>query len=242
MSEHRLSAIVIERPRGGNRIPAKKITGAKKFLTALTQEAMDEGFLNPRLLKPFRKTKYLSDHLSPLRRLIRSKVGQPWDQVYSELSRRLDANTMAGRHVLDHVDDYVTQHVDLIDGVPHSRDGGWRRGRVLGAGYHEEFYVHPDTGMLCLAAKRPRVKFRVVPDAATQPVDVIIIDRYQRYQKIDDVWYWVKLADVPIGLPVWDVAEKQTVLSRYPGLYYAVEKRQCNKPELKRLRSKYPQI
>jgi hypothetical protein len=234
MSEHRLSAIVIERPRGGNRISAKKITGAKKFLTALTHEATVDGLLSPYLLKPYRKTKYLSDHLGPLRRLLRSKVGQQWNQVHSELSQRLDANTMAGRHVLDHVRDYVTEHVEMIDGVPHSRDGGWRRGRFLGTGYHEEFYVHPDTGMLCLAARR-------VPDAVAQPVDVIVTDRYQRYQKIDNVWYWVKLADVPIGRPVWDVAEKQTVLSRYPGLDYAVEKRQCNKPELKRLRGKYPQ-
>jgi hypothetical protein len=141
MSEHRLSAIVIERPRRGYRIAAKKITGAKKFLTALTQEAMDDaGFLNPQLLKPYRKTKYLSDHLGPLRRLLRSKVGQPWNQVHSELSQRLDANTMAGRHVLDHVNDYVTQNVDLIDDVPYSRDGGWRQGRALGAGYHQEFY------------------------------------------------------------------------------------------------------
>jgi hypothetical protein len=242
MSEHRLSAIVIERPRGGNRISAKKITGAKKFLTALTQEASVYGFLNPYLLKPYRKTKYLSDHLGPLRRLLRSKVGQPWNQVHSELSQRLDANTMAGRHVLDHVNDYVTQNVDLIDGVPHSRDGGWRRGRVLGAGYHEDFYVHPDTGILCLAAKRPRVQLRVVPANVDKPVDSIYIDRYQRYQKLDDVWYWVKLADVPIGLPVWDVAEKQTVVSRYPGLRYAIEKRQCNKQELKRLRRRHPNV
>jgi hypothetical protein len=150
MSEHRLSAIVIERPRGGNRISAKKITGAKKFLTALTQEASVDGFLNHYLLKPYRKTKYLSDHLGPLRRLLRSKVGQPWNQVHSELNRRLDANTMAGRHVLDHVRGYVTEPVELIDGVPYSR-GGWRHGKIVGTGYHEEFYVHPETGILCAA-------------------------------------------------------------------------------------------
>ncbi len=242
MSEHRLSEIVIERPRGGCRIPARKITGAKKFLTALTHEAEVDGFLNPYLLKPYRKTKYLSDHLGPLRRLLRSKVGQPWDQVHSELSQRLDANTMAGRHVLDHVRDYVTEHIEMIDGVPHSREGGWRYSRILGTGYHEEFYVHPETGILCLAAKRPRISLRVVPDDWVEPVDAIRIDRYQRYQKLDDVWYWVKLADVPIGQPVWDVADKQTVLSRQPGLRYAIEKRQCNKQELKRLRQKHPNV
>jgi hypothetical protein len=242
MSEHRLSEIVIERPRGGCRIPARKITGAKKFLTALTHEATVDGLLNPYLLKPHRKTKYLSDHLGPLRRLLRSKVGQPWDQVHSELNQRLDASTMAGRHVLDHVRDYVTENVELIDGVLYSRDSCRRYRRTLGIGYHDEFYVHPETGILCVVPKHCRTQYRPNSAQPIVPQDHLPIDRYQRYQKIDDVWYWVKLADVPIDQPVWDVAEKKTVMSRYSGLRYAIEKRQCNKQELKRLRQKHPNV
>jgi hypothetical protein len=52
MSEHRLSEIVIERPRGGRRISLKKVTGNKKFLHQLTQEASEDGLLQPHLLKP----------------------------------------------------------------------------------------------------------------------------------------------------------------------------------------------
>jgi hypothetical protein len=148
MSEHRLSEIVIERPRGGRRISLKKVTGNKKFLHKLTQEASEDGLLQPYLLKPRQKTKYLSDHLNPIRRLLKSKVGQPWNQVHSELSRRLDANTMTGRHVLDHVRNYVTEHVEFVDGVLYAKDG-WRH-RPLRAGYYGQFYVHPETGLLCL--------------------------------------------------------------------------------------------
>lgn len=150
MSEHRLSEIVIERPRGGRRISLKKVTGNKKFLHKLTQEASEDGLLQPYVLKPRRKTKYLTDHLNPIRRLLKSKVGQPWNQVHSELSRRLDANTMTGRHVLDHVRDYVIEHVEFVDGILYAKDG-WRH-RPLRAGYYAQFYVHPETGLLCLVS------------------------------------------------------------------------------------------
>jgi hypothetical protein len=242
MSEHRLSEIVIERPRGGRRISLKKTTGSKKFLHRLTQEAIEDGLLTPYLLKPRNKTKRLSDHLNPLRRLLRSKVGLPWSQVHSELSQRLDASTMAGRHVLDHVRDYVTENVDMVEGVPYSREGGWRHGKLLGTGYHEEFYVHPDTGMLCLAAKQPRVSLRIVPDDWVEPVDSIRADRHHRYQKIDEVWYWVTLADLPVNVALWDVVKKTTVRSKTPGARYAVDKQQCSKRDLKSLRRRYPQV
>ena len=39
MSEHRLSEIVIERPRGGRRISLKKVTGFKKQLSGLKQNS-----------------------------------------------------------------------------------------------------------------------------------------------------------------------------------------------------------
>ncbi|GAB1538106.1 hypothetical protein NUACC21_07640 [Scytonema sp. NUACC21] len=116
MSEHRLSEIVIERPRGGMKISLKKVTGFKKQLHKITEDAIQDGLLNPYLIKPRNKSKYLSDHLGPLRRFLRSKVGQPWNEVYSQLCQRLDSNTMAGKHVIDHVWDYVERHVEIIDG------------------------------------------------------------------------------------------------------------------------------
>jgi hypothetical protein len=242
MSQHRLNEIVIERPRGGMRIPLKKVTGTQKFLYQLTQEAINEGLLRPYLIKPRKKTKYLSDHLNPLRGLLRSKVGQPWNQVHSELSRRLDANTMTGRHVLDHLRNYVTEKVVIIDGVPYARDRTWRRGNPLGSGYHEEFYVHPETGILCLAPKRSRLRYRVIAKDAVSPKDAIPVDRYHRYQKINDVWYLVTLADLPGHLPVWDVVEKAIVRSKELGRRYAIDKRQCSKQELKNLRRQHAAV
>ena len=83
MSEHRLSEIVIERPRSGMRISAKKLKGYRKELDQITQIATEDGLLNPYLIKTRQQSKWLSDHLGPLRKLLRSHVGQPWDQVSS---------------------------------------------------------------------------------------------------------------------------------------------------------------
>lgn len=139
MSEHRLSEIVIERPRGGRRISLKKVTGFKKQLYKITQDAIQDGLLNPYLIKPINKSKYLSDHLGPLRRFLRSQVGQPWNDVYSQLCQRLDPSTMAGRHVIDHVWDYVERHVEIIDGGFYSKPY---------QGYRNQLDVSPKRSLL----------------------------------------------------------------------------------------------
>ncbi|WP_414576821.1 hypothetical protein [Anabaena sp. CCY 9402-a] len=159
MSEHRLSKIVIERPRHGMRISLKKLTGFKKQLHKLTEEASQDGLLNPYLIKATNRTKYLSDHLGPLRRFLRSQVGQPWNDVYSELCKKLDPNTMTGQHVLAHVWDYVERHVEIIDGSLYSQP--YRGYRIqLNVSHYDHFYIHPQTGILCAADKLPRKRKR----------------------------------------------------------------------------------
>jgi hypothetical protein len=232
MSEHRLSEIVIERPRRGMRTSLKKVTGYKKALYKITQDAIEgEGPFNAYFIKPHHKTKYLNDHLNPIKRLLRSKVGQPWNEVHSELNTRLDANTMAGRHVLDHVRDYVIEHVEMIDDVPHRkayRRSYWRSA-ILGTRYDDEFYVHPETGILCLASRSCDIKGVKPPSYKPKRDDYLAIDRDHHYQKIDNLWYHITLAQAPAE-PVWDAVKKEMV--NVPGSRYAIAKRQCNKHEI----------
>ena len=157
MSEHRLSEITIERPRGGMRRSLRKMKGVRKRLNRLTQEAAEDGLLSPYLIKPYEKSKWLSDHLGPLRRFLRSHLGQPWNDVYSKLCRQLKTNTMAGQHVLSHVWDYVERHVEIVDGVPYCKARNGYRCQ-LDTFYREQFYVHPDTGLLCLVEKASKRK------------------------------------------------------------------------------------
>jgi hypothetical protein len=237
MSEHRLGEIVIECPRNGRRISAKKLTGYKKNLEKITQEATEDGLLRPYLIKIRKRTKCLSDHLGPIRRFLRSKTGQPWDSVYSELCQRLDTSTIAGQHVLHHVFCYVEQHVEIIDEIAYRkpcRDLRWDR---LDTRYGEQFYIHPETGILCLAQRMPKRKDKQQQD------DVVILDQYHQYRKINDIWYLVEFADIHPWTVGIDVIAKAAIapeiaIKTYGKPIYAVRKHQCSKREIKFIHSK----
>jgi hypothetical protein len=233
MSEHRLGSIVIERPRHGRRISLKKVTGYKKYLQKITQEASDDGLLCPYLIKSRKRTKYFSDHISPLYRWLRSQVGQSWDTVYSKLCQKLDLRTLSGQHILAHVWDFVERNVVIIDGIPdrqHRQDYPlnpfWR--------WREQLYIHPDTGVLCKVERKARKVDR-------KSDDLVVIDKYHQYRKIDDVWYFVIFADFPTTASecqVRDILQKTLVnLSSVQQIYgdkiYAVSKNQCSKKEIK---------
>ena len=233
MSEHRLSEIVIERPRSGMRISLKKLKGFKKQLQKLTENASQDGLLSPYLIKPRNKSKYLSDHLGPLRRFLRSHVGQPWNDVYSKLCQQLDSNTMAGQHVLSHVWDYVERHVELIDGVPYSKPY-WISPYRLDSHYRDKFYVHPETGILCASAKTPRKQRRNQPQR-----DRVILDEYHQYHQINGIWYLITFEEFP-SPPTEKVADVlEGVISRSAARRvngrrtYAAKKKQCSKKEIR---------
>jgi len=233
MSEHRLGSIVIERPRHGRRISLKKVTGYKKYLQKITQEASDDGLLCPYLIKSRKRTKYFSDHLSPLYRWLRSHVGQSWDTVYSRLCQQLDFKTLSGQHILSHVWDFVERDVVIINDIPYrlSRQDYplnpfWR--------WREQLYIHPDTGILCKAERRARKVNR-------RRDDLVIIDKYHHYRKVDDVWYFVVFTDFPTSTnecKVKDILQKifvnlSTLQKIYGDKIYAVSKKQCSKKAVK---------
>lgn len=235
MSEHRWREIVIERPRHGMRISLKKQKGYRKQLDKLTQEASEDGLLSQYLIKPRNKSKYLSDHLSPLRRFLRSYVGQHWNTVYSKLCRRLERKTLAGQHVISHLWDYVERHVELIEGIPY-RIPEWGTFSPLTSNYYEQFYVHPETGILCLAPRKPRQ-----PKQTRQQADVVVIDDFHQYRKVKEIWYLITFEAFP-PLPtelVRDVSHGLVSRQRAEMIkgqkVYAVGKRQCNKKEIKQI-------
>ncbi len=202
MSEHRLGQIVIERPRSGRRISQKKVTGYKKALDKITQDAIEDGLFGSYLIKNRWRTKYFSDNLSPLRRWLRSQIGKPWDSVYSELCQKIETKTLVGQHLLSHLWQLVEREVIFVDGLPYSLR---HRYRINPLGYwHQGLYVHPETGILCVAKKLPKV----LPKKCD---DLVFCNGYE-YRKIDDIWYLVTYLDAPEE---------------------GIKKRQCNKKEIK---------
>lgn len=214
MSEHRLDRIVIERPRGGWRSSLKKVTGNKKYLEEITDVACTDGLLTPYLIKPRRKTKWFSDCLGPLYRWLRSKTGQNWDDVYSELCQILDITTLSGKHILSHVWGYVEREAVLVDGIVYNR----QYQRQLGS-WHEELFVHPETRILCIANK-----VRKIPPK--KPDDFVAIDDYHHYRKLDGIWYLIELADM-------EELEVTKYYSHVKKWKYTASKRQCNKKQIK---------
>jgi hypothetical protein len=84
-----------------------------------------------------------ADNLEPLVRWLQTNCGCPWDEVHSRLIRQLDTRSTIGRHVLDHLWEYVCIRTRLVDGrlVYTNRWGAPKE-------QHRWFFVHPETGIL----------------------------------------------------------------------------------------------
>jgi hypothetical protein len=136
----------------------------------------------------------------------------------------MDISTLSGQHILSHLWQYVERYVEIIDGKPFRK--GFGKYYILGRRY-DEFYIDPNTGILCEAARLPKV-------LPPQRKDFLKIDREHWYQKIDDIWYRVTYKPVPAIAEVRDMVLKTYIkpeTSSRPQ-FYAAHKRQCNKKEI----------
>ncbi|MDY7020768.1 MAG: hypothetical protein SWJ54_05310 [Cyanobacteriota bacterium] len=236
MSEHRLNKSLIARSRHGTRISQKKLTGFKKELNQITQEASQDGLLRPYIVKSRLEyeTKRFSATLGPLRRFLCSKVGQPWDLVYSELCQHLESNTQTGQYVLSDLWNFVERHVKLIDGIPYDKSD-WRLSHPLYSYHRNRFYVHPETGILCLSPPCPQEPQQAEPKTE----NVVILDDFRQYHKVNGIWYLIKFKVFPYSSEtVMDVLWGEEITERYAKTiqgqkFYAAKKRQCNKKEIK---------
>ncbi len=93
-------------------------------------------------------TKFLNEQLGPMHRYLDQQVCWPWDKVFSQLFAQIDRSSAVQEHVRDHVGEYVTTHVMLVDGVPRNGGGGWGYGKPLHQLRYRPWYVCPRTGLL----------------------------------------------------------------------------------------------
>lgn len=102
---------------------------------------------------PRSRSKWLSENLAPLRRFLRRRVGQPWNEVHSEICAQIGLHSAVQKHVLDHLRHYVELHPVMIAGYPHYPTGCGRNpdGLLPLSSYGRSFYVCPDSGTLQLA-------------------------------------------------------------------------------------------
>lgn len=92
--------------------------------------------------------RHFNENLNPLRRWLESKVGQPWDKVYSEACKVIKPNSTVKNHIKVHLLDMVVQDAVLIDGVP-CQVVRWGNGYTeIGHSSWNTLYVHPVSKLL----------------------------------------------------------------------------------------------
>ncbi len=177
-----MSKVIVERPRWGSRIRTER-PQLRSPEEAPRCESMGG--------RSRRRTKQLNENLAPLWRFIRSRVGRPWDEVYSEIRARLSPSNAVQMHVLQHVRQMVEEHVVLVDGRPHgSAAWGGRYRPITGSRRWPALYVCPLTGRLA-APPIPRD-----PPKKTNP-DLRPLDDGCEARRIDGVWYRFRFAPLP---------------------------------------------
>lgn len=118
----------------------KKPGRRRKFEDCPRQEPIDR-----------RGTKHFDDHLGPLKRFLASRVGRPWDDVWSELCGQLDRRGLLQRHVFVHLEQMVAIRV-VRDGDRLVELGTFGPTPIRPGRWRNRFYVDPDTGRLANAA------------------------------------------------------------------------------------------
>lgn len=144
--------------------------------------------------------KQLNENLSPLRRLIESRIGRRWDSVYSEICEHLRADNTVQQHVRDHIEDFVAIRTSMMDGqvVIHSKYGSPR----LLHKDSTELYVDPITGILCRnktrVTRNQERKLWKAKKAAEEASRIHVAKDGVEYRKVDGIWYEV----------IWDKVTK----------------------------------
>ncbi|MBC7777900.1 MAG: hypothetical protein H7246_20875 [Phycisphaerae bacterium] len=141
--DKRLSEELIEcrRYNGGDSNKKKRQKGERRYL----QNMERNGIYPSHESIDFNYSTYFGDNLEPLERFLRSNVGRPWSEVYSELSRQLDRSTVSGEHVFQHLQDYMGNS-RWENQIPLES----QQYRKQNDGISTRFGVHPETDLLCI--------------------------------------------------------------------------------------------
>jgi hypothetical protein len=144
--------VLCEHPRGGWRVERRS-----RFRGPLEDSPRREPTSRHR-----GGTKWLGEHLGPLKRWLLSQTGRPWDDVHGELRARISPSNAVQLHICQHAQHYVAERVELVDGRPcHAIRPSWS----VGPGTQVDsrrcpVYVCPTTGILRATPVTPRKRRR----------------------------------------------------------------------------------
>ena len=165
--------------------------------------------------RPFRQlkiSKQFSEHLSPLRRFLEKRVGQPWDAVYAEICKGLRVNSALHAHVRDHVRDFVETNIYILADGTYARNAGGRAFPITEGGRWRHLIVCPQSGLLLRVDDLPQVRHhkaeqqakeaaKEAAEAAANPPP-IRLDQETDLRRINGIWYLVAYAVLPEPCPM----------------------------------------
>lgn len=194
-----MDKIIVERPRRKHGRPRREKYGRGK------QRHFDDMPRQIGLRKSHKDTSWPNENLAPLRRYLEKQVGRPWNNVYSEITERININSTVQRHILQHVFDYVEANTFIgSDGKVWTKGGGggfWRKRLepIEKLNKRDVLYVDPNDGLL-KKLKRPKGWKR--PWSGITYVSEFEANRREgpkgtQFHKIEGVWYVVRIAPIP---------------------------------------------
>jgi hypothetical protein len=225
--------VIVERPRR-NPGPGKK--GRRDNLP-------DE--LLPKcegIKRSHRCRKGLTDLLGPLKRWLQSQVGRPWNDVYSEACAVIKPDSIVRAHIKTHLLEFVERHTFMHEGKVCVLDTGYL-GRgvipVTGRRYgRSRFFVHPESGLLCVISQKSRNAWRA-EERARRAEHFRWLDDNVALKQIGGIWFLCRFRTVPPRGPfkAYDYAAGQIVgrggLHWRDGQYlHCIAKRQLSRREL----------
>jgi hypothetical protein len=233
-----MAKVIVERPRIGSSAHGKP----KGYRRRLQQYRPDELPAREGMKRRHQGyTKMFNEHLGPLRRYLDSRVGRPWNKVFSEICAHIDRSSAVQDHVRDHVAQYVATHVVEIDGEPCNGEGSYFYGRPLWQVRWVHWYVCPRSGIL--KRIKPGARSRNRPSKPQDTPKFVSVSDSLQCRLIDGAWYVVTLAALPEGAKgraEWDVvfdrpaSEIDPLMARqnYGALVFACGKRRLARREL----------
>jgi hypothetical protein len=217
--------VVIERPRRRGTLRHHNVRARYKGMDIETLDDLPkkQGYRRP-YVESWGDAKEFSDLLGPLHRFLISKVGQKWDDVYSEIRETLNPDSTVQIHIMGHVFQFVEINTRIDENGEIYVLGRYSRYNIYGG----QLYVHPETGILCLSPKTSR-RMTAEYHAAVKHLQSIFgkdwydivrwnktyqphwngtkveaeaknhvrVGHEQELHKMDGIWYWAVFSDVP---------------------------------------------
>ena len=173
--------VIVERPRARShwksRKTALRLSETQRAQAIGEAEEYDGGCGRA---SSARHEKHLNENLAPLRRYLMAQLGRPWNKVYGEICRTIDTRSAIGLHVLQHVGGFISVDTFIENGQVYER--GYRHPTEV-----RGLYVHPVTGLIRLAKRRPSKPKRA-------ELNLVAVSETLEYEKIDGLWFQMEYA------------------------------------------------